>query len=80
MCALGPPEIWKVGEEGKEGQGSGEGRGAGERVQAASRGGVERGGRRTREAPQQETPFIHPGQHASLCSRPPTQLLETQDT
>lgn len=29
MCALGPPEIWKVGEEGKEGQGSGEGRGAG---------------------------------------------------
>lgn len=29
MCTLGPPEIWKVGEEGQEVQGSGEGRGAG---------------------------------------------------
>lgn len=25
MCTLGPPEIWKVGEEGQEVQGSGEG-------------------------------------------------------
>ena len=29
MCALGPPEIWKVGEGGQEVQGSGEWRGAG---------------------------------------------------
>jgi len=28
MCTLGPPEIQKVGEEGKEGQGSEKGRGA----------------------------------------------------
>jgi len=30
MCTLGPPEIQKVGEEGKEGQGSEKGRGAGD--------------------------------------------------
>lgn len=29
MCTLKPPEIWKVGEEGKDRQGNGEGGWAG---------------------------------------------------